>query len=200
MDAPYIPERQSETWTNNKIRDFFTGLGFKLLILPVAQHTENLIPADFIFFDKERTKLFGLQYKALYHNNADYWPIDKRQAQDLRRYPWIYYCLSELKQAIDHDGAIHFVRIANGSTVEPRAPKLLNDPKFRAYLRWGTFYKLLEGCHKGVLVESEEHLRRLLMAGRDDPKLEFLAQQAVDIFLVDFSTRHAANLSPFTGQ
>jgi len=135
MASTYIAERQSETWSNEQIREFFTKIGFKIITLPVEQHIEHLIPADFIFFDKKRAKLFGLQYKALYHNGKDYWNISKQQLEDLKPYPWIYYCLSELKNAIDHEEALHFARITTRGALERHAPKLNRDATFRAYLR-----------------------------------------------------------------
>jgi len=111
--SPYIHERQSEYWTSRAIEDYFLDLGFEVLTLPIPQNIEKMIPADFIFFDKQRTKLFGLQYKALYKERRDYWPINKEQHQQITHYKWIYYCLSELKSSAEHRTALHQVRIVD---------------------------------------------------------------------------------------
>jgi len=199
VNSPYVFERQSEYWTSRQIEEFFLDAGFEILIFPLTRLAEKDVPADFIFFDKGRSKLFGFQYKALYHNDEDYWPLDERQHRELSAYPWIYYCLSELTNTGDHRIALHLVRI-----VEPkfdyraRLSRIWdrNGP-LPPYSRWGGFYQGLESCLNGILVRSEKELRHLLMGNRDDIRLERIVSMMVDTFLTDFDSKHTIHFSPF---
>jgi hypothetical protein len=195
--SPYVHERQSEYWTSKQVENYLLDFGVEILTLPIPTQVEFLLPADFIFFDRERAKLFGLQYKALYHNDRDHWRLNEHQHQTLELYPWIYYCLLELREVKEFRAALHLARIANSSF--PFCTELYPDgrERFGNYSRWATFYRNLERCEKGIRVTSEGHLRELLMAGSDDPGLTRVRETAADIFLVDFASQHAIHYSPF---
>ncbi len=195
--TPYVYERQGEYWTSKLVEDYLFDFGFQIIALPIPPQIEYLLPADFIFFDKQHTKLFGLQYKALYQNGRDQWNLDGRQHRTLELYPWIYYCLLELREVRELRVALHLARLAKSSF--PYRSELYPDGKerFSDYSRWATFYRELERCRRGVLVTSEEHLKELLTAGTDHPSLDRISQEATDLFLVDFGSKHAIHYSPF---
>lgn len=195
MVMPYVYERQAEYWTSRQIEEFFLNAGFEVLVFPLTQYTEHLIPADFIFFDRRRSKLFGFQYKALYHNSADFWLINKEQHQKLAHFPWIYYCLSELKTTRDYRAALHLARIK--TTDFSFSEKLyVKDLKGGSYCRWGAFYRGLETCWSGVQVSNQQELRNFLKP-QNVPDLPWeLSKLLVDTFIVDFESRHSVHLSP----
>jgi hypothetical protein len=198
MATPYVYERQTEYWISRQIEEFFLDAGFEVLVFPLSQYTEHLIPSDFIFFDRRRSKLFGFQYKALYHNSEDFWLIDEEQHQKLARFPWVYYCLSELKTTWDHRAALHLARIVEAKFEFPRKlyPKDLSGNKRFVYSRWGAFYQGLERCTNGVQVSNSEELQNLLKP-KNVPELPWeLSKLLVDIFIVDFESRHSIHLSP----
>jgi len=195
--SPYVYERQGEYWTSRLIEDYLFDFGFEVIALPIPTHTEYLLPADYIFFDRRLTKLFGLQYKALYHNSRDHWQLDEHQHRTLVLYPWIYYCLLELREIKELRLALHLARLAKAnfpyrSELYPIAPERFSD-----YSRWATFYREVERCRRGVLVSSEGQLKQLLTAGSDEPSLDRISREAIDIFLIDFASRHAIHYSPF---
>src|SRR5437870_12073445 len=109
--GPYIYERQVEYWTSREIEGFFLDSGFEVLILPITQLTEHGVTSDFLFFDGRTNKVFGLQYKALYHNGEDFWNVDQRQHATLGAFEWIYYGLSDLTSAKQHRNALHYLRV-----------------------------------------------------------------------------------------
>jgi hypothetical protein len=196
MATPYIHERQSEYWTSRQVEEFFLDLGFEVMTLPLTQLVEHELPADFIFFDKKRSKLFGFQYKALYKNKEDYWPINSEQHAALSDYPWVYYCLSELRRADEHRIALHLTRI-----IEPRfsyQEKLFprGEDKIKIYSRWGAFYQGLEKCYNGIVVKSPQHLKELILQDRVAPNLKNLATLAVDVFLADLDSKNMIHYSP----
>lgn len=198
-DTPYLFERQSEYWTSRQVEEFYMDLGFTIIPFPLTQLAERRLPTDFIFFHKEKSKLFGFQYKALYHNGEEYWSLDERQHNDLSHYSWIYYCLSEMKSTHDHRTALHYVRIIKPD-FEYRSklrPRWDDNDQIRLYSRWGAFYQNLEKCINGVVIESEGHLRDLLMFNSNDVHLKKVVDMAVDIFLTDFESKNAIHFSPF---
>src|SRR5688572_22319757 len=110
-EATYVHERQSEYWTSREIENFFADSGYEILVLPINQIVEKKVPADFLYFDKNTCKIFGLQYKALYHNDIDHWNITQTQHETLSYFPWIYYGLSEIRSSREHRVALHYVRV-----------------------------------------------------------------------------------------
>ena len=113
--STYVPERQSEYWTSRQIEDALHDAGYGVDVYPVSLDLERRLPADFIY--STDIKLFGLQYKALYGNGNDKWLIDRRQYDDLRPYPWIYYCLSEMKDQSHRRRALHLARFCERGNV-----------------------------------------------------------------------------------
>lgn len=194
MASPYVYERQSEYWTSRRVEEFLLDAGFEVVVYPLVQYYEKFIPADFIFFDKKRSKMFGLQYKALYRNDEDFWQIDLVQHHTLMRYSWIYYCFSELKNPADFRSALHYARFVE--------PVLIHQDRlyrthgnFPIYSRWGAFFQRLEKCRNGVVVYSDEHLRSILKPENNTELVSKLIETMIDIFLIDFATKHTVHFS-----
>jgi hypothetical protein len=100
MGKPYLYERQTEY--------YFLDAGYEVITFPLSQMSEKKIPFDFLFFEKSTCKIFGIQYKSLYKNDHDYWPLNEQQHHELQAFSnWGYYCLSEMKDVKDHRIAIH---------------------------------------------------------------------------------------------
>jgi hypothetical protein len=197
-ETPYLFERQSEYWTSGEIERFFTNLGFEVLPFPLTQLAETKLPADFIFFHKDKSKLFGFQYKALYHNGEEYWLLKENQHADLSRFPWVYYCLSEMKSSREHGVALHLARIIkpNFEYRQKVYPRWGDNQGMNRYSRWGAFHQGLEKCLDGVLVKSEKHLRGLIMYNSNDAHYKKVLDLMVDMFLADLDSRHAIHFSP----
>lgn len=197
-NTPYVPERQTEYWTSRQVEEYFLDVGFRVLPLPITQLAEKELPADFIFFDKGRSKLFGFQYKALYHNGEDYWPLNANQHGELSSYPWIYYCLSELQNAQDHRVSLYQARIVeNDFGYRQRlSPAWKTNNLLKPYTRWEAFYRRLEKCLNGVLIHSEKHLKEVLMANRDSIHLERMVDMLIDMYLADFASKNVIHFSP----
>jgi hypothetical protein len=189
---PYVYERQTEYWTSRGIEDYFLDAGYEVVAFPLTQHAEKQVPVDFIFFDGSKCKLFGLQYKALYQNAPDYWPIDQVQHSNLQTFAqWAWYCLSEVKSGHEHRIALHKARFVRVHTVQPGH---LSFSK-QGYWRWGGFEAALETCTAGVRVKSEEELRSALRpSGRKDvPEID---QMMVDVFVAELTRRRLLHLYP----
>lgn len=196
-DTPYIHERQSEYWTSRQVEAYFLDLGFEIITLPVTQLVEGKFPADFIFFDKNRSKLFGFQYKALYKNDEDYWPLNAIQHRKISNYRWVYYCLSEVRRPNEHRVALHLSRIVPSSISYQEKLPSKGAEKVWPYSRWGAFYQGLVDCPNGIIVKSPEQLKELIMQDKDDPNLERFADLAVDVFLADLASKNMVHYSPF---
>jgi hypothetical protein len=198
MASPYVHERQSEYWTSRQIEEFFLDAGYEILVFPLTQYNEKLVPTDFIFFDKQHSKLFGFQYKAIYHEGKqEYWPLDKMQHENLGSYPWIYYSLSELRRASEFRAALHQVRILE--TAFPYQEKLYPKGKEKIvyYSRWAAFYEGLVQCPKGVLVHSVQELTKFLKP-KENVELPWeLTKSLVDVFVADIASKNVVHLSPF---
>ncbi|CAG0992595.1 hypothetical protein ANRL3_02879 [Anaerolineae bacterium] len=195
MATPYVHERQSEYWTSRQLEEFLLDAGFEVITFPLLQYHEKIIPADFIFFARGRSKLFGFQYKALYRNAMDFWQIDSAQHQTLGNHPWIYYCLSELKRPSDFRSALHYARIVRPDLVQPGILQPVGS-KFPEYSRWGGFFQGLQQCYNGIVVTSRDHLRSILRP-EDNPRLlSELVAAMMDLFLADLDSRHAVHFSP----
>jgi hypothetical protein len=98
MSPAYLPERQVEYWTSRQIEDFLWDAGFQPKST-LTQTTEWHIPADFVFLPGAPLKMFGIQYKVLYQGTPDYWNTPKRQADQIAKFDWIYYGLSDLRES-----------------------------------------------------------------------------------------------------
>lgn len=186
MAAAYVDERLVEDFTSDALVRFFKNLGFELIKIPIPQLTEKHLPADFLYFDKNLQKLFGFQYKALYHNGKDYWKLTKHQHDSLQSYPWIFYLLSELREGTEYLEADQFARIVGANRqYSPKLPFSGKGSPF--YFRWAAFYRRLQSCKSGIRIKSEVHLRFLLnpTGAKAVKKLE---QIAADVFLANFSS------------
>jgi hypothetical protein len=191
MAAPYIAELQTAQWTSEAIREAFRSNGFEVREWPLTQYLEKNIPADRIFFSPKFSKLFGLQYKAIYANRHDFWPLDSDQHKVLQNYPWIFYCCSELKDVSDHGMALHYARF-----YRPRfkfRDELANSIPFRhkgsvLYSRWGSFYRGLRECRVGVKVKTSKDLRDLLAPVSGMARLREV-QQMREFLLADFDKK-----------
>jgi hypothetical protein len=189
LPEPYIAEVQVGNWVSDGVREAFQVAGFDIRDWQLTQHLEKQVPADRLFFSPEFSKVFGLQYKALYHNGKDFWPLDQTQHSTLQGHRWIYYCCSELKDVADHRLALHFARFYR-SRFEFTESLPATGP-FRGggvYFRWGAFYRGLKACRIGAKVRSQDELRSLFepYSGRARGRE---VQQIQELFLVDFSQR-----------
>jgi len=99
-----------------------------------TQDVEKFVPADWLFFDRTRLKVFGLHYKALYRNGSEHWPLDAVQHSNLARYPWIVYCASELTGVPDHGRSLSVARFYG--TDFPYQARLRRRARSTKYLRW----------------------------------------------------------------
>jgi hypothetical protein len=189
MAEPYIAEVQTARWTSDGIREAFRAAGFEVRDWPLTQHLEKDVPADSVFFSPTFSKLFGLQYKTIYQNRKDFWPLDRAQHETLQRYPWIFYCCSELRDVADHGLALHFARFYR-SRFEFR-PELSASVLFhggRPYFRWGSFYRSLKECRIGAKVRSRDELRELLSPIVGAPRFREVNQMG-EFLLADFENR-----------
>src|SRR5437867_5822587 len=109
--TPYVYERQVEYWTSREMEGFFLDSGFELIVLPITQLTERSVPSDFLYLEKQTNKLFGLQFKALYHNGNDVWNLEPHQHAALSSFDWMYYGFSDLRSPRQHRNALHYLRI-----------------------------------------------------------------------------------------
>lgn len=188
--SPYVYERQTEYWTSRGIEDYFLDGGYEVLAFPLTQLTEKNLPVDFVFFEEGTSKLFGLQYKALYANVPDYWPIDSQQHTTLQSFSdWAYYCLSELKTARDHRLALHQARFIPVTSVAPGHLPISTRP----YMRWGGFANALQQCTVGRRIESSEDLRQALL-----PLMKQVPEVAslIDVFVAELNQRRLLHLYP----
>jgi hypothetical protein len=164
VSKPYIAEVQIAKWTSDGIRDAFRAAGFLVIDWPMTQHLEKVIPADRLFFAPRFSKLFGLQYKSLYKNGPDFWPLDRTQHNTLQGFKWIYYCCSELRDVTDHGLALYMARFYRSRFEFQRG--LLASGLFQGsgYIRFGAFYRGLRDCRYGAKVTSQAELQDLLGA------------------------------------
>lgn len=95
----------------------FFSLGHDVDVFPQSMLEERARPADFIFSSNSLLKVFGLQYKTLYHYNFtdDYWRIYFRQHGDIQLFDWIYYAFSEVKTVSERNMVLHLCRFINPS-------------------------------------------------------------------------------------
>jgi hypothetical protein len=193
MAQPYIYERQIEYRTSREIEDFLADGGFSVAVHPLTQLTERSLPTDFIFFDRHTKKLFGFQYKVLYHNGSDHWLLDAEQHQQLQSFDWIYYGLSDVTSPRALRRALAHLRIA---PVDFGYEPLLNEGTIplSKYFRWADFFEGLRRCKYGRKTSTPEELREALWPHNRSAPRE-IDQLVSEIFLVDFDNREATILS-----
>lgn len=194
--GPYVYERQVEYWTSREIEGFFLDSGFEVVVLPITQLSERGVPSDFLFLDGRTNKLFGLQYKTLYHNGEDFWSLEQRQHTTLSAFNWIYYGLSDLTSARQHRNALHYLRVV--STNFPYDAHLtrrhFQQTPFPRYLRWAAFFEGLRDCKYGRKVTTRGDLQEALWPHVDLAPRE-ISEIADEVFLTDFENRRAARFS-----
>lgn len=168
----YPHERQIEYWTSRSIEEYFENLGYPVVVIPNSQRAEKRIPFDHLFANN-RIKLFGLQYKRLYHS-PDHWRLEQHQHDTLQRYPWIYYALSEVRSIGEHRNALHLTRIVQPTNIPWAESTARLQPNSlrgeRAYARWGGFVQGLFHCYFGKVISNYNELRNELapLADIDD--------------------------------
>ncbi len=185
MIKTYVQERQSEYWTSRQIEDFFENCGIDVHTIPVPQNIEKKLPADFVFIPGHKIKLFGLQYKALYHDaSGDYWKLSDAQHRTLQNFRWIYYGFSELKNRKDKRNSLHLLRIYKPRQfIFPEKGKFrFPNPPIGMYYRWGGFFKLLESCQCGLRINSLDDLKNAL----SDSYQEIASD--INLFMHNFDT------------
>jgi len=189
MPSPYVAEVQTARWTSDAVRQAFRDAGFSVTEWPLTQHLEKQLPADAIFFSRRFSKLFGFQYKTVYRNGKDHWPLDPNQHRRLRVYPWIYYCCSELRDPADHGLALHFARIyATGFGYQPRLSGSSYSEGQARYIRWGAFYQQLKQCRAGLRVTSRTDFADAVGTLSGNARLREVVQMG-DVLLADFDRR-----------
>ena len=196
----YVSERQVEYWTSRQIEDFLMNEGFKLSVYPIDQRIERYLPADHIF---ESIKLFGLQYKVLYQNGGDHWRMSDQQHSMLKKFPWIYYGLSDLKSPRGFRNSLHYLRLCTNKVKlcgsNSSGLKLPFSLK-NGYLRWAAFYKELLQCRKGVSITSKKELiSSYLMPYIEEERPNHVTKrinEMADVFVINVELREALHLSP----
>lgn len=193
--ATYVTERQVEYWTSRQIEEFFLDAGHQILVYPIEQRIERYLPADFLYNIDSPIKLFGIQYKALYHNGSDYWKLDQRQHDTLNRsFPWIYYGFSDLKKSSDFRNSLHYLRIyENKDPVPPKFPSNTNSRII--YTRWAVFYENLLSCKRGVVTSTRQELIDLLSPYTAQVIRQDSINNIVDIFAFNIESKNTIKLS-----
>lgn len=193
MAKPYLYERQTEYWTSRGIEDFYADAGFEIVTFPLSMKTETIIPFDFVFFEKSTCKIFGIQYKTLYHNDQDFWMLNEGQHFKLQKYrDWAYYCLSEMTSAQDHRIAIHksiFVPVKLNFTSKLYVGKLDT-----MYYRWGGFIGGLKSCTIGQRVTSRNEIEEVIYPLKED-FIEEIDKNLIDLFIANLEERRLLHLS-----
>jgi len=199
MASPYVHERQVEYWTSREIEDFLLDAGYDILVFPITQLLESKIPADFLFLDTSTNKLFGLQYKALYGNASDFWNVAQHQHTTLSNFDWIYYALSDLKDARQRRNALHYLRLVTASFAY--RSKIVAAPwdhtALPAYSRWAAFYEGLKDCSIGRKITARADLISALWpaGGNYPPEVAHIVD---DVFIVNPEQRRAVVYSAKT--
>lgn len=187
MASPYVYERQTEYWTSRGIEDYFLDAGFQVVTFPLTQRSEREIPFDFVFFEGKTSKMFGLQYKALYQNQRDHWCLDEQQHQNLQGFrDWGYYCFSEVTRTDQLRVAIHhalFVPVSLDFHRQVFAGRLNS-----AYYRWGGFAEALERCTSGIRVSNRQDVVAALHR-HDHSTTREIDELLLDVFVANMENR-----------
>lgn len=187
MGKSYLYERQTEYWTSRAIEDYFLDAGYEVITFPLSQFAEHEVPFDFLFFEKTTCKLFGLQYKTLYKNDQDYWPLNEQQHYALQRFSnWGYYCLSQMKETKDHRIAVHkalFIPVTLNFCERIHAGHV-----DAMYYRWGGFVNGLERCTIGIRVNSRNDIVTALRPVERKNNSE-IDQNALDMFAANIDLK-----------
>lgn len=192
MATPYLYERQTEYWTSRGIEDYFLDARYEVVVFPLSQLSEKELPLDFLFLDQTHSKLFGVQYKALYHNERDFWPLNERQHAKLRAYrDWAYYGLSEMTSVDDQRVAIQRTLFVPVSI--DYESKLYKGQLESHYYRWGGFLNGLERCSVGLRVKNRGDLEQAVRPLQRD-YIEEIDRDLLDLFVVNLRNRRMVHL------
>ncbi len=192
MATPYVYERQTEYWTSRGIEDYFLDSGFQILTFPLTQLSERMIPFDFVFLEGKTSKLFGLQYKALYEDARDHWPLNQQQHDALQDYrDWGYYALSEVTACEQFRVALHHTLFVPVNI--DFHPAVHVGRINAAYYRWGGFAEGLERCSVGLRVRNERELRSALQRN-DRPFVREVDRLLLDVFVANLESRRLIHL------
>lgn len=186
-----IAEQHLQEWTSAEIVRYLRARGYAVRHWHVTQDLEKRIPTDWVFVDRSRLKVFGLQYKALYSNGEDYWHLDRDQHNTLQQYPWVYYCASEMTGPRDEGKALAAARIYAADI--PYRRRLTRRGRQVRYLRWAAFFRRFEACLVGRRVRSRSELLALLgdITGTG-PLRE--ARQMIEYFFTDLDRKRAVRV------
>jgi hypothetical protein len=183
-----LAEQHIQDWTSADIVGALNRRGYDTRDWHPTQDFEKFVPADWLFFDRTRLKVFGLQYKALHRNGTEHWTLAKEQHDTLARHPWILYCASELVRVDQRKEALRHARFYGGdfpyqAWVHPHS----RQPK---YLRWREFIRGFEACLIGRRVESKGEFRSLLATANGVGPLRE-ARDATDHFFLNLDVKRA---------
>jgi len=117
-----IREEMVQECTNRQIEAYFAAAGIPVQVIPIFRLFESSVPADSLIATGGFTKIFGLQYKALYDDET--WRTDTPSGQHerLRRFPWIWYCLSEMRSLAECPFARDIARFSRPSSTPTPTP------------------------------------------------------------------------------
>src|SRR5258707_10238327 len=105
-----LAEQHIQDWTSADIVGALERRGYTIRDWHPTQDLEKFVPADWLFFDQTRLKVFGVQYKALYRNGSEHYPLDREQHNTMAGHPWIVYCASELVRLDERPHALRRAR------------------------------------------------------------------------------------------
>lgn len=192
MAKPYLHERQTEYWTSRGIEDYFLDAGFEVATFPITQRSERQIPFDFVFFDGGTSKMFGIQYKPLYQNGGDHWPLTEHQHKQLQEFSdWGFYGLSEMREGGDHRVALHqsvFVAVSF-----PYKKNVTKQDFNGKYYRWGGFFDNLKKCRVGRLVQNRKDVESALRP-LDRDTIDEIDEHMVDVFVANLTKKRMLHL------
>lgn len=198
MAAAKVKERQTEYWTSRAIENFFHDEGYEVSTFPLSGVTEGELPLDYVFWSPRFAKMFGIQYKALYGNGDEHWPIDVAQLAALKNIPWAAYSLSEMDDPRQWRSALHRQAIVFPAKVDLRPGSVRIERRDLGerirYARWGGFIEMIERCQFGFKVDGKADLRAELNRLVQSPNRELL--QMVDLFVADKEERKVLHLDP----
>ncbi|HTS88291.1 MAG TPA: hypothetical protein VMG41_07335 [Gemmatimonadales bacterium] len=186
MTHPLVPERRLEYAASRAIESFFINAGYDCVSSPLAQFFEQFVPADFLFQPGGLVKLFGIQYKVLYNGSPEHWRLAQPQRTALQRFRWIYYGLSDCRDARDLRNSLHALRLKESAF--PYAP-IMHQSAAHPYRRWWSFYADLEACSTGVKLDGPQTLRDILGPLPDRRWIAREVTDLIDIFVINQSQR-----------
>lgn len=189
--APYVAERQVEYWTSVRIEKAFSAAGYSVVAAPLTQLTEHRAPSDFVFYASDLNKVFGLQYKALYHNSADHWPISEQQHRTLQTFGCMYYALSTIRSMDQRDEALSHLMLRSVDFPYQRALPL---GEATGLVDWETFIAGVQSCEYGARVSTRDELLAALWP-HSEPVPPEIYSVVDDVFLLNINRQELVRYS-----